>query len=155
MAHFLQLCFLVLVEEPHIDRTYGKPPSQMSSSPSSVLYDAGHKPGTLFSMHIEGLRLGDFSILGFTLYVVLVGLFFSPPAALLQAVLWKLVQWTGLGFILWNQSRRRSWTRYFERRGRTLYEVRESFIRWSGACFLQRLGRHLITLSAFSTWCTR
>ena len=133
LAHGLQLTFLFVVEEPHIERLYGKPSSESADSKSwHMLYDpkAGLFPAkrenVLFA-HLDLFRSGDFALLVVALYGVLLSVWCPRSVLVLQVLLWRAVHWLGGGVILWQQGKRQLWTRHFERQGRDLHEA---FAHW-------------------------
>ena len=133
LAHGLQLTFLFIVEEPHIERLYGKPSSGVADSKSwHMLYDpkAGLFPAkrenVLFA-HLDLFRSGDFALLVVALYGVLLSVWCPRSVLVLQVLLWRTVHWLGGGVILWQQGKRQLWTRHFERQGRDLHEA---FAHW-------------------------
>ena len=134
-AHGLQLTFLFIVEEPHIERLYGKPNSGSADSKSlewHMLYDpkAGLFPAkrenVLFA-HLDLFRSGDFALLVVALYGVLLSVWCPRSVLVLQVLLWRAVHWLGGGILLWQQGKRQLWTRHFERQGRDLHEA---FAHW-------------------------
>jgi len=133
LAHGLQLTFLFVVEEPHIERLYGKPSSGAADDKSwRMLYDpkAGLFPArrenVLFA-HLDLFRSGDFALLVVAVYGVLLSMWCPRSVLVLQVLVWRTVHWLGGGVILWQQGKRQLWTRHFERQGRDLHEA---FAHW-------------------------
>lgn len=131
-AHFMQLLFLVAVEEPHIERTYGTN-KKMDKNRFRALYDPKsglfprRKDNILFA-RLNIFRSGDFALLGFMAYGLMFCYYVEDRTfCIIQVVVWRLVHWVGLGGILMAQSRFEYWTRHFKTRGRTLYEA---FANW-------------------------
>ncbi len=65
-AHLMQLGFLVFVEEPHIQRTYGSGQKEDDAS-ASILYDPKsglfpRKKTTVFFWHLNPLQSTDFAL---------------------------------------------------------------------------------------------
>lgn len=131
-AHLLQIAFLALVEEPHIEKTYGSGET-MDKERLRVLYDPKsglfpQKRDSVFFAHIDLFTSGDFALICLAAY----GLFLSitvdnPVWCIAQVIVWRLIHWLGLGTVLWLQSNRQWWTRRFTERGRPLYEA---FAHW-------------------------
>ena len=132
-AHMSQLVFLVLVEEPHIKRTYGGEHPELDADRAKLLYDAqsGLFPSrsdlkSFFKFNVH--NSGSWSLLMGVIYVLTTALLpESSSWAVAQVVVWRLVHYCGIGLILWQQSARQSWTRAFEKKGRG---VQEAFDHW-------------------------
>mmetsp|Transcript_22942 Transcript_22942/g.25464 ORF Transcript_22942/g.25464 Transcript_22942/m.25464 type:complete len:734 (+) Transcript_22942:27-2228(+) len=131
-AHLLQIGFLMFVEEPHIERTYGGA-VPIDKSKIRVLYDpqSGFFPRdkeTKFLLHVDLFRSGDFALVVFVTYGILFSLTVTNPMwCVVQVLAWRIFHWGGLGYVLWGQGRRELWTRHYTSRGRTLYEA---FAHW-------------------------
>lgn len=128
-AHMSQLVFLVLVEEPHIKRTYGGDMEQLDSTRAKLLYDEkdGWFPSRAdlaYFFKFDPYNSGFWALFMGVVYVVAVALLApSSTWAILQAVVWRVVHWGGIGYILWQQSVRQLWTRAYMSRGRSLHEA--------------------------------
>jgi phosphatidylethanolamine N-methyltransferase len=127
-AHLLQLAFLVLIEEPHIQRIYGVDKPNLNESAQKTLYDpeSGLFPGrkhAVFLLHLDLLRSGDMSLVLFALYGVLSIVYFSLTACIIQVIVWRLIHWLGLGTVLFLQGNFGTFSRHFTERGRTLHEA--------------------------------
>ncbi len=147
IAHMMQLSFLVLVEEPHIERTYGGPPKidqekmRVLYDPSSGLFPSQKDP--IFLWKFDIFRSGDWATLLTVIYGLLVA--FLPENdnfAVGQVIFWRVFHWLGLGAMLWAQSNYQLWTRHFTKRGRSTLEVSlmvymsSSFALFSSVIFL-------------------
>lgn len=128
IAHMMQLSFLVLVEEPHIERTYGGPPKidqekmRVLYDPSSGLFPSQKDP--IFLWKFDIFRSGDWATLLTVVYGLLVA--FLPENdnfAVGQVIFWRVFHWLGLGAMLWAQSNYQLWTRHFTKRGRSTLEA--------------------------------
>lgn len=131
-AHMMQLAFLVLVEEPHIQKTYGSG-TAVDKNSMRVLYDTKSgwfpdKKDNIFFLHLDVFRSGDFALLALAAYALTLSLVVPWRGwCVVQVVVWRLLHWLGVGAVLWHQSRREWWTRRFVSQGRTLYEA---FAHW-------------------------
>jgi phosphatidylethanolamine N-methyltransferase len=132
VAHAAQFAFLVLVENPHIDKTYNPPRkrrasdasvSQASTGEGAIPADQGLP--TLNSIHnIIGLQNIDFyritdSSAGLLFVYLFLFTVFTPSTPAYQAlffvnaIIWRLWYSIGIGYILNRQSNTKAWTRHF------------------------------------------
>ncbi|KAI2617034.1 phosphatidylethanolamine N-methyltransferase [Hypomontagnella submonticulosa] len=127
-AHAAQLAFLVLVENPHIQKTYN-PPTRKSEIPVRPRIH-----NLLGIKNIDLLRTVDYStflILSFIAILAIV----TPQTPLNQslfltiALLLRLWYSVGLGIILTRQSKDKAWTRHFLKVGET---PEEGWRQWKG-----------------------
>jgi phosphatidylethanolamine N-methyltransferase len=146
VAHAAQFTFLTLVEEPHIDKTYNKPPPRRTRQNSDrhhedrpstahsdgtyadygLMYDSVRSPAPMH--HIVGSQNTDFHRL-IDVTVVLISFYMFLLAALtpdtfavrslfvINAFLWRMWYSLGLGYILDRQSKKKNWTRHFIKHG--------------------------------------
>ncbi len=131
-AHMSQLVFLVLVEEPHIKRTYGgddESPILADPDRAKKLYNPEDgwfpsKADLLYFFSLDFTNSGTWSLVMGIVYVFLTAFIpASPIWAVAQVAVWRLVHWVGIGTILWLQSERQWWSRIFMRRGRSLHDA--------------------------------
>lgn len=127
-AHMMQLIFLTIVEEPHIQKTYGSTEPNINSDEYRILYDPKHglfpgKKPPLFLVHLDFYRSGDISLAALVFYCALCSYYMSLTFCVLQVLVWLAVKWIGISYVLFAQSKRQWWTRHYTDRGRTLYEA--------------------------------
>jgi len=125
MAHLLQILFLVLVEEPHIQKIYGEPSLEVENQLLAGIQ--GRLPCVSWSALLDQRYL--------TLGLMVSGTILSachpgfPRSLLIQHVLfWRLFHWFGLTHILRYQSEQQWWTSLFLSRGKSL---EDAFEQWS------------------------
>lgn len=161
LAHAAQFAFLVLVENPHIDKTYNPPiPRKRMTEPSvssptsqdgmeqltmSITTTAMDKPPQPSSTHnLLGLRNMDLHRVTDSSTILIIALVFaittltpSTPTYqfffVLNAALWRIWYSVGLGYILHRQSGYKSWTRHFVKFGDGL---EEAWREWKGTYHL-------------------
>jgi len=159
IAHAAQFAFLVLVENPHIEKTYNAPLPRKRVSDPEVSHDesqalqAGHvndapplastiQPSPvhkLMGLHnIDLHRVTDSSVLLLQLYLfVLTALTPSTPfyqaLFVLNAAVWRLWYSFGIGYILNRQSTKKKWTRHFLKYGES---TEEAWRQWKGTYHL-------------------
>ncbi|OAL65675.1 hypothetical protein A7C99_2773 [Trichophyton rubrum] len=162
LAHAAQFAFLVLVENPHIEKTYNAPPprkrtieshaglageekssrrpsdsSEMVPLPSPVaLPSSTHNLVGVKNLDLH--RITDSSIILIqVLFFALTMLTPSTPIYqfffVLNAAIWRLWYSVGIGYILNCQSHRREWTRHFVKFGET---KEEAWNQWKGTYHL-------------------
>ena len=139
IAHAAQFAFLILVENPHIEKIYNPPPPRAtqtvaSEGESSTTTDrripaddavapplATHaQPSPVHNLlglqNLDLFRVTDTSVLLLQLY--LLGITFLSPSTptiqalfVLHAAVWRLWYSVGLGYVLHEQSTLKKWTR--------------------------------------------
>lgn len=145
LAHAAQFAFLVLVENPHIEKTYNAPPprrrvvdpdnavqEEMGSRSSSFNSESTPPvplPFTTQPRSTHGLvgsvdfhRVTDVSV--FLIQLLFFALTILTPSTptyqfifIVNAALWRIWYSVGIGYILNRQSARKSWTRHFVKFG--------------------------------------
>ena len=129
-----QIVFLVAVENPHIDRTYGSSEQTIDAN-RRVLYDPQtglfpDKKDAILLVDVDPFRASDLALLVFVVYGAGFALMVQDKRwAVAQAVLWRCGHWLGLGGVLWRQAKSQFWTSHFTQRGRSLYEAFENWKR--------------------------
>ncbi|WEW57429.1 phosphatidylethanolamine N-methyltransferase [Emydomyces testavorans] len=145
LAHAAQFAFLVLVENPHIEKTYNAPPPRKRIvDPDTALQEGIESRSESFNSdttpamplpltsqpHSTHALIGNMDFHRVTdLSVLLIHLHFfaltiltpSTPTYqflfVLNAVLWRMWYSVGIGYILDRQSSRKTWTRHFVKFG--------------------------------------
>jgi phosphatidylethanolamine N-methyltransferase len=156
-AHVAQLVFLVVVEEPHIQKTYNPPAprkrtiSQFADDSEETGSDAHsfamvqttatpprEAPSQVHKMlgfkNLDLFRTIDYAVIFLCLYVGALTLL-TPSTPLYQfgfvlhAALWRIWYTVGLGVILKQQSNNKMWTRHFLKYGE---DIAEAWRQWKG-----------------------
>lgn len=148
VAHAAQFAFLVLVENPHIEKIYN-PPAPRKRADTSLSAESGEVPGALLSeaatvpsskgtpAQIHNLLgLGNFDLFRTTDYSTLllvsymIALTIVTPSTpfyqslfVAHAAAWRLWYTLGLGVILNEQSQNKTWTRHFLKFGESTGEA--------------------------------
>lgn len=158
-AHAAQFAFLVLVENPHIEKTYNAPPPrrQMHETPQNATKrpitprtdtaaswpnpGINKPPAThnlLGPQNFDFYRITDTST--FLIQVLLVLLTIATPTNtfyqtlfILSAVLARLWHSVGMGYLLNRQSVKKKWTRHFLKHGES---TGEAWRQWRGLFYL-------------------
>lgn len=152
IAHACQFAFLIIVENPHIDKTYNPPqprkkPISHASSPS--LSDDGMSPAAASTIPDENAimqssrsamlifknfnitRVTDVAVLATAVYSAL--LYFLPRnsfwylVTFSSALGWRLFHNFGIGYLLHKQSENKLWTRLFLKHGKTSLDAYEQW----------------------------
>jgi phosphatidylethanolamine N-methyltransferase len=132
-AHVLQLLFLVVVENPHIDKTYGTASNGQKLDPEvfRILYlTPGGKEARQSSVllwNLDFLSIADIATLATSLYAFTLCWYLKEPWNLIHCLLCRLVHWMIVGTILVNQSEYNWWVRLFELRG---HSTQHAFVTW-------------------------
>lgn len=157
LAHLAQFAFLVIVENPHIEKIYNPPPRKRTSSGNlsdvavsdakslEGAFDqqtlAPAKEDSLVPVHnmvglsnIDLFRVPDFTVIALPLY--LAALTFVTPSTpvwqavfVLHALAWRVWYHLGLGIVLDQQSKTKMWTRHFLKFGES---AGEAWRQWKG-----------------------
>jgi phosphatidylethanolamine N-methyltransferase len=157
IAHMSQLLFLMSVEEPHIEKTYG--PSERAQSPSCAAESVSperictvsccsrnkiEKEAVVLA-NLDPFRNSDLSLLIMACMTVftpaLSGWTLTSRYYAMQVVGWMVFHWCGLGTVLYLQSTRRWWTRHFEQRGHC---AAEAFRQWQRTFNMSLVMNHLV-----------
>jgi len=169
-AHACQLLFLMLVEEPHIQRLYSTPSSysfymtssgenkegswthSTSASEERNYYVVFKKQELTGLLHLFLLRSSDFSLLVLLVWLFLFSLFSSAGKIfyIMHVIFWRCLHWIGLGYLLYKQSRYNWITKQFQRRG---YTMEEAFLEWRRLYNFSLVMNHAVFISAaFRLW---
>ena len=163
LAHAAQFAFLVLVENPHIEKTYNAPPPRKRVAEQANLHQLSDSASRAESSHSDStspalltptepasihkmLGLSNLDLCRVTDSSVLLvqGLFFtltvvtpSTPVYqfffVLAAALGRIWYSAGIGYILTRQSAHKTWTRHFLKYGET---NEEAWRQWKGTYHL-------------------
>jgi len=136
LAHAAQLVFLTIVENPHIDKTYGgdKPSQEMSPETEEVLYNSSNgyfRRDMIVFKNINPGRSSDLCLMILLGYTIL-QCFFGLPLYffVVQVLFWRLFYTAGLlGYILYKQDRDQDYVRLFLARGATKKDAFENWKR--------------------------
>eukprot|EP01083_Nonionella_stella_P289047 983715_1 len=127
-AHLMQLSFLVIVENPHIEKLYGSD-THVDSQTKNILYDprrgffpSGKDAVTFYQLDL--CRSSDLGLVLFTVYAATFSFLVSDPFwCVVQVILWRVLHWTFVGGVLYCQSKYKSWTHHFSNSGRSLQDA--------------------------------
>lgn len=158
-AHLAQFAFLVIVENPHIDKTYNPPPprkkelARRRSDPAlmpelnadgsyvekpTVASAAKDSPATVHNLvgfsNMDLFRVPDCVVVVLPAYLAVLTLAtpqtpFWQALFVIHAVAWRVWYLLGLGLILDKQSKTKMWTRHFLKFGET---AGEAWRQWKG-----------------------
>ena len=169
-AHAAQLVFLTIVENPHIEKTYGDSSERiLDPETEKVLYDQNNgyfRRDLIVFKNFNLFRSSDFFLIVLLAYTAIQYFFDLHPAFyVFQAVLWRLFYNVGLGFILVKQSQNSNFIREKLIKDSTKQEVFENWKRienmasimmWSSfiLCAL-RLSEYPSDFFEFQSWACR
>eukprot|EP00871_Galdieria_phlegrea_P000925 jgi/Galph1/1833/GphlegSOOS_G512.1 len=155
-SHGSQLLFLMLVEEPHIQRLYSRrdensPGTQQWNSLVHSDYNCSRNELTGL-LHLYPLRSTDFAVVVLLVYLLLFSLFSSAGKVvyIIQVIVWRCFHWIGFGYLLYLQSRYRFITKQAQSRG---YTMEEAFIEWRRLYNFSLVINHAVFIAAaFRFW---
>lgn len=148
-AHILQFVFLVLVENPHIDKIYGSD-SELSAAKGdkALLVLLHHKPMVLLGNFQWFRALDILTVIWWTVltYAVVI----HPTYAFGLTISVKLVQAVGLCGILHRQLTTKWWTKLFLKHGYSVYDAFENFaVLYNAVLSMTYLGLVVFTAQEF------
>ncbi|KAN0018798.1 hypothetical protein ACTFIU_008731 [Dictyostelium citrinum] len=112
-AHFCQLIFLVLVEDPHIQKTYPEIVEDPHITREKVKTYFGHD--LVVVKNFQFLRAADLFTLLIVIYTLALNLLSLPTwFHIVQAIFWRCVLSFGLGWVLRLQSNQQWWTNKYQ-----------------------------------------
>jgi len=116
LAHMLQLTFLTIVENPHIEKTYGAMTANEDPERDEVLGGYFEKRRELIMLfNFNAYRASDFFLIVIVLKTILLFIYVDSIAVLLvMTVLWRVLHTLLLGWILKRQGEDQFWTKRFE-----------------------------------------
>lgn len=161
VAHAAQFAFLVLVENPHIEKIYNPPqPRRRASAPGAapsdvatatdgssapVVVGAAPQHAQIHNMlglnNLDLFRTTDYATLILLFYVVTVTVVtprtpFYQLLFVLHALAWRVWYSVGLGILLAQQSKHKAWTRHFVKFGETSVEA---WTHWRGMYYISQI----------------
>ncbi|KAK4934846.1 phosphatidylethanolamine N-methyltransferase [Elasticomyces elasticus] len=163
IAHAAQFAFLVLVESPHIERTYSSPPPRRSINELPLAahaekalaettttadiwpHPAHAQPSQTHNLlglnNIDLYRTTDWAVLVLQVYIFSLTVL-TPNTSLYQAffvinaLIWRLWFSAGIGYMLNRQSAKKKWTRHFLKYGES---TGEAWRQWKGVYHLSMI----------------
>jgi phosphatidylethanolamine N-methyltransferase len=126
-AHMLQLIFLVFIENPHIEKTYGSFKSETSEDLIKSGYFEKRKDMIIF-FNLNLLRASDIMLILVVVYSVILSMQQNSIIFhVLHVLLWRAFHTLGLGYILRRQSESKDFTLRYEKKGGTKQQAFESW----------------------------
>ncbi|GJQ14900.1 hypothetical protein GpartN1_g6691.t1 [Galdieria partita] len=157
-SHGSQLLFLMLVEEPHIQRLYSKPNHHNTGMPQtgddSLIHADYVRSGSELTglLHLFPLRSSDFALFVLLSWLFLFSVFSNARKIfyIMHVVFWRCFHWIGLGYLLYKQSCCGWITKQFQNRG---YTMEEAFLEWRRLYNFSLVMNHAVFISAaFRLW---
>eukprot|EP01121_Diplochlamys_sp_Union-15-3_P008041 TRINITY_DN2101_c0_g2_i3.p1 TRINITY_DN2101_c0_g2~~TRINITY_DN2101_c0_g2_i3.p1 ORF type:complete len:397 (-),score=53.40 TRINITY_DN2101_c0_g2_i3:91-1221(-) len=139
-GHFCQLLFLGIVENPHIEKTYGDMVNDKDDiNPAQTGY---FRKDLIVFKNINLLRSSDLFMIVIIAYNAQF-FFFSVTSAFYvwQVVVWRVIHNVVLGYILYLQGTRRWWTNKFTKMG---FSKTEAFEEWKRIYNLSLTINHIV-----------
>eukprot|EP01113_Clastostelium_recurvatum_P001576 TRINITY_DN10642_c0_g1_i5.p1 TRINITY_DN10642_c0_g1~~TRINITY_DN10642_c0_g1_i5.p1 ORF type:complete len:772 (-),score=167.47 TRINITY_DN10642_c0_g1_i5:94-2361(-) len=148
-AHFCQLLFLSLVEDPHIQKTYPDlvEDEELRQTKQNILSHYFKATDLVVLKNFFVLRSGDMFTLVILSYTIAMALFNLPSwFYILQLLVWRFIHSFALGYILHLQSTEGWWNTQFSRKG---YTKQEAFENWKSLYNLTLLMTHTAFVCCF------
>jgi phosphatidylethanolamine N-methyltransferase len=156
LAHASQFAFLILVETPHIEKTYNPPqPRRKHQTPETSApgdYPATSQPEPMFSIkqptpmhHIVGPHNTDLHRYMFCLATLAPNTSTVRSLLFIHAFIWRLWYVLGLGYILDRQSKKQNWTRHFVKYGDS---KEEAWRQWKSLYYMSMTMCHVSLVAA-------
>lgn len=125
-AHLAQIAFLILVEEPHMEKIYGAKDPTRSSEVATSESRVYQRPKEMVGLaHFNIFRSSDFAMA--VMLLTTIGTSLLAPVGrkfhIALLLFWWAVHWIGLGTILRLQDTSQFWTKHFEKHGMTSQEA--------------------------------
>ncbi|CAA21095.1 phosphatidylethanolamine N-methyltransferase Cho2 [Schizosaccharomyces pombe] len=124
LAHAAQFGFLLFVENPHIERTYGTDINHARLSPRGEdnEFELPPEHDLVGFVNFDFTRISDVALLIIALYSIFIILLssnshYSQFWAIFQAFVWRFLHSIIHAFILFYQSKSKAWTKHFIRNG--------------------------------------
>ncbi|KAL0477540.1 phosphatidylethanolamine N-methyltransferase [Acrasis kona] len=127
-AHMLQLIFLVFIENPHIEKTYG---SSFNKDKNLELIQSGYFSNSkemIYLFNVDLLRSSDITLILVVVYSCALSFYMdSAIYHVAHVLLWRLFHTVCLGALLRKQSNESFLTKRFEAKGGTKQQAFESW----------------------------
>ncbi|EPX71213.1 phosphatidylethanolamine N-methyltransferase Cho2 [Schizosaccharomyces octosporus yFS286] len=136
VAHAAQFVFLVVVENPHIEKTYGSESAHSRIMPrdEDAEFELPPARDLVGLINFNSARISDVALVIIAAYSILSSLlssnsYYNQFWALFQAFVWRFLHSAFHGCILFYQSRDKAWSRHFIRNGES---VVQAWSQWKG-----------------------
>ena len=162
-AHLAQMIFLVVVENPHIEKTYNPPPPRVRSDGGRESFGSQESetkppnqevPSQIHNLlgfkNLDLFRTTDYAVILLVFYTVCMTVF-TPTTPIYQALFvlhalfWRLWYSVGLGIMLNLQSKEKMFTRHFVKYGES---AGEAWRQWKGMYHLSLTMCHASFIAA-------
>lgn len=158
LAHTAQLIFLSIVENPHIDKTYGGDQDSRVMDPEveRVLYNSSNgyfRRDLIVFKNFNYGRSSDLCLM-IVLFYTIIQIFFGLPLwfFVVQLISWRLFYTLGLGYILYRQDSNQNYVRLFLSRGATKQDAFENWKRIRNMALIMTWTVFIICAFSFSSF---
>lgn len=127
-GHLCQMAFLVWVENPHIEKTYGVQSAASADEQHKEVIDNYFWRPLVLIHNFDMFRAADMHLVILLMYTVVLHVIRAPLwVFVVHAIAWRLFLNVGLGLLLHYQSMTSFYTRHFESRGQTTKDALDSW----------------------------